>query len=627
MTAAIYWPGLIGPFLFDDIPNLSILEQLDQFDTFNRSLQFVLGGTSGPTGRPISLLSFLINDNAWPTDPWGFKYTGLMIHLLNGVLVYTFIRKLLIITNVEIRASEWTALLVSALWLTQPLNTSTVLYVIQRMTELSALFNLALLTLYLYLRGLIPERPKTGYFLLTLSFLILVQLSVLSKENGALIFVYLFVLESILYREATKGDLSSFKIWKTFFITLPALCIISYIAYLAFKAPSILPNRDFNFYERVLTESRILLDYLGQIIIPRLGNGGLFHDDYVISKSLFTPVSTVIAIGTIIFLLFMGFATRKRAPLFSLAIAWFFSGHLMESTVLPLELYFEHRNYLPMIGPLLFVAYIGVKHYKTHKPLIISLFSCLLFASTFSVYQNSIIWGNPLVASRVWASEHPTSIRARQAAASFALMNNDHNEAEKQLTLALGHHPNDASLILQTALIQCTKETLTLDDISAIQLKMKSSKYSHASASTLIQFAQIAMKGECGALNTNEMINIFKATSYNPSFKQRTTQHMLHYWLGQMYANQRLLSPAMDSLDKAHQLQPVIDIPLLQATWLSTAGLYDDALTYISLAREMDKRAKNPLLRNSKKRDIDNLEQLIINAKNNSRINNDSKDQ
>ncbi|QKQ26228.1 hypothetical protein [Candidatus Reidiella endopervernicosa] len=58
MTAAIYWPGLIGPFLFDDIPNLSILEQLDQFDTFNRSLQFVLGGTSGPTGRPISLLSF-----------------------------------------------------------------------------------------------------------------------------------------------------------------------------------------------------------------------------------------------------------------------------------------------------------------------------------------------------------------------------------------------------------------------------------------------------------------------------------------------------------------------------------------------------------------------------------------
>ena len=75
IITVIYWNGLNGPFIFDDFPNFQTLSQLDQQDTFNRIKQFVLTNDSGPTGRPVSMLSFMINDTVWPTQPWSFLYT------------------------------------------------------------------------------------------------------------------------------------------------------------------------------------------------------------------------------------------------------------------------------------------------------------------------------------------------------------------------------------------------------------------------------------------------------------------------------------------------------------------------------------------------------------------------
>ncbi|WP_078482439.1 hypothetical protein [Solemya pervernicosa gill symbiont] len=610
----IYWPGLSGTFLFDDFPNLSILSHLDQHDTYNRVVQFTLSGSSGPTGRPISLFSFMLNDNAWPSDPWAFKYTNLMIHLLNGVLIFTFVRKLLITLNQNIVRAELVAMIATAFWLLQPLNISTVLYVIQRMTELSALFNLILLISYLYAREYLARSENRGLILLTVSMMLLVPLSIFSKENGALIFFYLLATEQAVLSQHKYNSLIKFKTWKLAFIVIPALLIIAYLIYYGIKTPATSFNRDFSFQQRLLTESRIMFDYLGRIIVPRLGDGGLFHDDYTISTSLTNPLSTLFSLLAIVCLLFSIFVFRRKAPLYSFAVAWFFSGHLIESTVIPLELYFEHRNYLPMVGPLIAISYYATNFSKSHKYTTSILIVGLLLTSIFSTYQNSKIWGDPLLASQIWASEHPSSIRSRQAAASFAVLNNDYAEAERQLRLGISYNPDDVSLKLQMLLVQCATKTLTSDEIESFKNTIKFAKYSHASTSSLIQLSQLVSKGRCKPLNTNDMVMIYLRAIENPGFQSHKTQHMLYYWLGQTFADQRNLSSAMEALDKAHAFQPVIDIPLLQAIWLSSAGLYDDSLQYISVARKMDNRAKNPLLKHSKRRDIDNLEQLIIKA-------------
>ena len=77
-TLFVYWPGLDSPFLFDDIVNLRTMGDNQALNTYDRLIQFVFSGVSGPTGRPISLVSMLINDYAWPTEPWSFTYTASM---------------------------------------------------------------------------------------------------------------------------------------------------------------------------------------------------------------------------------------------------------------------------------------------------------------------------------------------------------------------------------------------------------------------------------------------------------------------------------------------------------------------------------------------------------------------
>ena len=82
-----YWAGIKGDFLFDDYPNLEPLGTYGTIDSWDKAKNFINSGFAGPTGRPISLASFLINDNTWPSIAYSFKYTNIMIHLLNGVLL------------------------------------------------------------------------------------------------------------------------------------------------------------------------------------------------------------------------------------------------------------------------------------------------------------------------------------------------------------------------------------------------------------------------------------------------------------------------------------------------------------------------------------------------------------
>ena len=146
-------------------------------------------------------------------------------------------------------------------------------------------------------------------------------------------------------------------------------------------------TRSFNLFERVLTESRVLMDYIRLIIIPDVTRMGIFIDDIEISKSFIQPLTTLYSFITISLISLLTCKWWNRYPLFCFGIAWFFISHLLESTVISLEIYFLHRNYLASVGILFVLAEGLLAIYKSNRRLALAI--CALF---FIVFIGSARW-------------------------------------------------------------------------------------------------------------------------------------------------------------------------------------------------------------------------------------------
>src|SRR5690606_18751837 len=109
------------------------------------------------------------------------------------------------------------------------------------------------------------------------------------------------------------------------------------------------------------------------------------------------------------------FVQRPRRPLFCLGILWFFGGHLMTGTVLPLELVYEHRNYFPAAGLLLVLASLLVlEPLPKATPRMAVAIACAAFAfHAFGTHLRAREWGNPLALAQSEAAKRPASISAQ----------------------------------------------------------------------------------------------------------------------------------------------------------------------------------------------------------------------
>src|SRR5690606_29487200 len=168
-------------------------------------------------------------------------------------------------------------------------------------------------------------------------------------ETGALTPLLAVVLNATLLR----GVLSSLPSKSRWILRAGALLPVAalLIAILVkFDSLTGYSKRPFNLQERLFTECRILIDYAFNILVPNLRGAGIYHDDIVISRHLLFPWTTLPSLACVCASMIIALWGRRRWPLLSFGVLWFLCGHLLESTVFPLELYFEHRNYLPMFG-------------------------------------------------------------------------------------------------------------------------------------------------------------------------------------------------------------------------------------------------------------------------------------
>ncbi len=287
--------------------------------------------------------------------------------------------------------------LATILWAAHPIQTQAVTYIIQRMASLSAMFYILGIWLYLRMRISQMEGKKSAYrygAISGLSFLC----AILSKENAVLFPLGILCIE-IYFFDGYCRMKSNPK--KTLIIALVLILIPAAIFFQTTSIEKVLQaydHRPFNITQRLLTEPRILFFYLSQIFYPIPGRFSIIHS-IELSNTIFSPVTTILSIGGIGLMLLFSLTTAKKFPLIGFPIVFFFTHHIVESTIIPLELIFEHRNYLPSLFLFLPVAVLlinTIDYYKTRRKLLyyaISLFCvCLIFLVGFSTYIRNADW-------------------------------------------------------------------------------------------------------------------------------------------------------------------------------------------------------------------------------------------
>lgn len=432
LAMAIYLPGLPGTFVFDDISNIVDNPALQIRDLSGQSLlQAALSSPGGGLMRPISMLSFALDAYFWGLSPLAFKLTNLLIHLACGVALGFLAREILTALTEDPqealprREIGWLSLGVTLLWCVHPLNLTAVLYAVQRDTCLAGLCSA--LAMLAYLVGRRRERGgRSGAWFIWCWTPLATLAGILSKESAALVPVFLLLIEFTVLGFRASGPRMSRHAAAFFgvFLLLPGLGI----AAVAVLHPATLfagyAGRDYTLYERLLSESRVLVDYLRWALLPNLEQLGLYHDDIAASHGLLDPPSTLACCCVIAALLVAALAVRRRLPLLSLGVLWFFAGHLIESTVLPLELAFEHRNYLPLFGLILGVVgtlYLFARR-RGEGRLVVVMLAIGTVAMAAATATRASDWDNELSFARTEARHHPASPRAL-AEVEWAYMN------------------------------------------------------------------------------------------------------------------------------------------------------------------------------------------------------------
>lgn len=587
IAMVVFWPALTGPFLFDDFPNLQALGRNGGITSLDNLKSFVFSGGAGALGRPLSLLSFAINDQCWPADPWPFKYTNLLLHLLNGVLVFVLARQLGHLSRIKRERAELLALVVMSIWLLHPMQISTMMLVVQRMTELVTTFTLAGIIGYLYGRRKLETNSRQGYALMSLAIGVCGTLATLCKENGILLPLYVLTIEMTFLRQSRPTPTYQWRTWSALFLWAPLILLSGYFVIGWDRVADGYLNRDFTLTERLLTEPRILFDYLRQIFIPHLGGSGLFHDDYVWSTGLFTPISTIICIAGLVSLFALAFVARRNYPILAFAILWFFAGHVLESSFIGLELYFEHRNYLPMFGPLFAVTYYILHATSKLRRLLPASLAIFLLLEISMSWQSSHIWGNERLLANVWANENPGSLRAQQLAAAYWLPLGYQERAKQFLLTSKLHNPTHVTIDLQLVIVDCADGRLDHDQFQKLTYVARSASYDNAIFETLAKLRKSVADEQCRGLTFDQLLAVEEALLKSPRFtKVDRNLTNLYFEIAQLRASQGNLNDTMLALDQAYKAEPLVDIALQGAYWLLSAGLPNEALTYVKLARD-----------------------------------------
>lgn len=448
----VYWPGLSGAFIFDDfstiVENTRLhVAALQPSLIWQAATSFDPGGTFG--ARPLAMATLAVNHAVGGLNPWGYKFAGLLVHACNTVLVWVLVNVLLGVPAATVvlkdRARHVAALAVALLWAIHPIQVSSVLYVVQRMETMAATFMLA--AMICYLRGRLCQIRSGSGWRWFVAAVLLTLIGLLSKETAVLVPVYALAIELTVLRFAASNT-SVERRWRWLY----GLALLAgFVVFVAVVAPHYWSDhyvaRNFGTWERLLTQLRVLPMYLLQIFLPTPGNLTFYYDNVLPSRGILQPVSTLLGGMLLSGVLATAVWARRRAPLVALGILWFFVSHLLTSNVIALELAFEHRNYLALLGVLLVACDLILRAPATARQLVLRVAVVAVLAGFAGLTLiRSATWGDPLLLATELVVENPGSARASADLGAMYFSMSDGYASSPFIDMAIGEFERGSQL-------------------------------------------------------------------------------------------------------------------------------------------------------------------------------------
>ena len=622
VTWLCYLPGLHGGYLFDDFVNLPALGASGPVDNWQAFWRYITSGTADPTGRPLAMLSFLLDAHDWPADPAPFLRTNVLAHLINTALLFVLLRGLgrqldgtasshettpspVILSEAKDLLSEGVpaqkqsrsfapptttgatdaaALLGAGLWALHPLLVSTTLYIVQREAMLPATFVLLGLLAWLHGRSQLAGAPRAGMAWMILGIGLGTALAVLSKANGALLPLLAWVLDATVLRGPTQDPVTErrLKRLRLLLLVVPSLLVVAYLLARLRHLGVDLASRPWTIGERLLTEPRVVLDYLRLLVVPRVLSTGLYNDAYVVSTSLLQPLTTLPAAIAVVGLVTAGFALRKRAPALSAALLFYFGGQLLESTTISLELYFEHRNYLPalLLGWPLARAICRWQVMPWARGAAAILLLAILGATT---WQRAALWADQDQMALLWAAQNPASSRAQATAASFEIKADRADLAMARLAVPWKRNPADLQLALNYINAACTVRGVQPAEIDAVTVALRTATQGDQLLHRWLGRAlDNAIAGNCPGLDLPVVERWLAAALANPRLAELPgRQQDLHSLVGRVALAHDKPDAALQAFNQALDAWPTPQAAATQAALLATNGAYAQALSQL----------------------------------------------
>ena len=349
------------PFHYDDRPNIvenpNVLITVLTWDRLERLIK----NTYNVSIRVFSYFTFALNYYFGGFNVFGYHLVNFLIHIASGIFLYWF---LLLTFNLPSLKEKYApisykvALFSSLIFISHPIQTQSVTYIVQRMASMSGMFYL--LSLVLYIKGRLSTGGPRGFYFggMVLSYL----LGVFSKENVAILPLFIVLYEFYFFQ---NFDLSP-RGKRILFTLIGTLLVLGAFGFAIWGKRYIdltiegYQDRPFTMLERVLTQSRIVLYYLSLLVFPHPSRLNLDYD-FPISKTILNPPTTLISILIIVGLIGYSIWTAKKRPVLSFCILWYFGNLVIESSIFPLEMVYEHRLYLPAVGPFVLFSLLVIR--------------------------------------------------------------------------------------------------------------------------------------------------------------------------------------------------------------------------------------------------------------------------
>ena len=393
----IYSKTFDSPFIFDDIDSIT-KEKAVHMTQLSWGAIKNAASEGFCSHRYLPNISFAVNYYFGQLNPFGYHLFNLIIHLTAGIFLFFFIKNTLRIypDHSEIHP-ELIAFFATLLWIVQPLATQSVTYIVQRMASMVALFYI--LSLLLYVKGRMAMRRNPGHRLIPGIFFIGCAIStgcaIATKQNAATLPLAIILYEWFFFQNLKLNWSRRQILWIGFFIIVFVGLVFWYLGENPMQRIfTIYGHRNFTLIQRIMTEWRIMIYYISLLLWAPPGRLNLDHD-YPLSLSPIHPATTMLAFAAIISLLALAAYSAKKDRLIAFCIFWFFITQAIESTIIGLELIFEHRTYLSfMMISLLFVML--TFRLVRNRPVAVGLLITATLMFSFWTYQRNQAWQDPV---------------------------------------------------------------------------------------------------------------------------------------------------------------------------------------------------------------------------------------